>query len=171
VASILTHRLGVAALLAFAGLLFSCGEGAPVLEGTARVEIKGRTFELEIVADQASRVKGMGGRGSVPESGGMLFVFPESRVRRFIMRDCLVDLDIIFLDAAGRVVATHHMPVEEPRREDETLAQYERRLTQYPSRFNSKYVIEIRGGLLEELGLEAGDLIALATETLDAMAS
>jgi len=171
VAAILIHRCGAVALLTLCVLLGACNGPSQVEGGTARVEIKDRTFELEIVADQASRVKGLGGRESVPESGGMLFVFPESRVRRFIMRDTPFAIDIIFLDGAGRVVATHAMEPEEPRREGESAAAYERRLTAYPSRFNSKYVIEIRGGLLEDLGLESGDLIELDTETLDAMAS
>lgn len=169
-AQILTRPLATLVICALASLLTACAEPDQVLDGTTTVEISDRTYELEIVADQDSRTKGLAGRESIPEGTGMLFVFPESRVRRFVMRGCLVDIDIIFLDGAGRVVTTHHMPAEPLRKDNETAAQYEGRLTKYSSRFNSKYAIEIPGGALEELDLDPGDPINLDTQALDALA-
>lgn len=148
--------------------------GAP--EGYERVEIGGRTFVLELVADPATREKGLGDRESIPEDGGMLFSFPDSAVRQFVMRDCLVPIDIIFLDADGLIVAMHHMPVEPPIQPGETRIEvvngftrqgtYEARLKRYSSRFNARYAIEIRGGLLEELNLQTGQQIPLDTKRL-----
>ena len=169
-AQILTRPLAALVMLTLASLVPACAEPDQVLDGTATVEIGDRTYELEIVADRVSRTKGLAGRESIPEGTGMLFVFPESRVRRFVMRGCLVDIDIIFLDAAGRVVTTHHMPAEPPQKDNETKKQYEDRLTKYSSRFNSKYAIEIPGGALETLDLEPGDSIDLDTQALDALA-
>ena len=148
----------------------ACSQAPQIVDGTATVVLDGTPFELEIVADNDSRTVGLGGRESLPENGGMLFVFPDSKIRHFIMRDCVIDIDIIFLDATGRIVAMHHMPVEEPRKPDESAYQYERRLARYPSRFNAKYAIEIRGGLLETMTLATGEVIELDTEALDAMA-
>lgn len=135
-------------------------------EGYERVELGGRVFTLELVADEVTRTKGLGGRTSIPEDGGMLFSFPDSAVRQFVMRDCLVPIDIIFLDADGLIVAMHHMPLDEPRREGESAMDYERRLKRYSSRFNARYAIEIRGGLLEELDLQTGQQIKLDTKRL-----
>lgn len=135
-------------------------------EGYERVEIAGRVFTLELVADPATREKGLGDRTSIPEDGGMLFSFPDSAVRQFVMRDCLVPIDIIFLDADGLIVAMHHMPLDEPKRDGETAVDYERRLKRYSSRFNARYAIEIRGGLLEELDLQTGQQIKLDTKRL-----
>ena len=140
--------------------------GPEVPEGHERVEIAGRTFVLELAADEAKRTLGLGGRDFIPENGGMLFSFPDSRIRQFVMRDCLVPIDIIYLDADGRIVSMHHMPVEEPRSADETAIDYEMRLKRYSSRFNARYAIEIRGGLLEELDLQVGERIRLDTERL-----
>ena len=42
----------------------------------------------------------------------MLFAFPDARERQFVMRDCLIPLDIVFLDPGGRVIRTAHMPLE-----------------------------------------------------------
>lgn len=157
----------VAALFALGACVAAPGCSKPATpDGYERVEIGGRTFLLELVADPKTREKGLGDRESIPEDGGMLFSFPDSSVRQFVMRDCLVPIDIIFLDADGLVVAMHHMPLDEPRREDENDVQYERRLKRYSSRFNARYAIEIRGGLLEELDLRTGQQIPLDTKRL-----
>lgn len=144
------------------------------------VSLGGRDFTLELAVDDPTRFRGLGGRESLPEYGGMLFVFPEPRVQRFLMRDCVIDLDIIFLDSDGRIVAMHHMPAEEPIRPDETrtrevapgrqvMGTYEERLKTFSSRFNARYVIEIRGGMLESLDLQTGQQVDLDTEKLQAL--
>ena len=143
-----------------------CSQPQTITDGRMDVEIAGKTFDCEIVADQDSRTKGLGDRTEMDPREGMLFSFPDSKIRTFVMRDCYIDIDIIFLDSAGRVVATHAMKVEEPRREDESQLQYELRLKKYPSRFNAQYVIELKGGMLETLDIEAGDQIDLNTEAL-----
>ncbi len=159
------------AVLAPALLLGACvstpGCARPAApEGHEVVELGGRRFTLELVADPATRERGLGGRESIPEDGGMLFSFPDSQIRHFVMRDCLVPIDIVFLDSDGRIVAMHHMPVEPPRAENETALQYDRRLKRYSSRFNARYAIEIRGGTLDELDLQAGQKVDLDTERL-----
>lgn len=140
-----------------------------IVNGKAVVKLDGTDYTLDIVADDATRERGLGGVESLPEHGGMLFVFPNSRLRAFVMRDCLIDIDIIFLDPSGRIVAMHHMPVEDPRTVDESLSVYEQRLKRYPSRFSAKYAIEIRGGRLESMSLEEGQLIELDTDYLESI--
>lgn len=135
-------------------------------EGYEAVDIGGRRFTLELVADDAKRIKGLGDRTSIPEDGGMLFSFPDSRIRQFVMRDCLVDIDIIFLDADGRIVAMHHMPTEPPKTPEETDYTYEARLQRYSSRYNARYAIELKGGMLENLDLQPGQQIRLDTKRL-----
>lgn len=130
------------------------------------VVIAGRTFKLEPALDMATRTKGLGGRASLPADGGMLFVFPTPQVLAFVMRDCVMDIDVAFLDPAGRIVAMHEMKVEEPRREGESAEQYENRLKRYPSRFSSQFVIELAAGTLKSLGVKTGDLIELDTAAL-----
>ncbi len=160
---------GVGALALGACVAAPGCSGPTAPEGYAIVELGGRSFTLEIVADPATRERGLGGRESIPEDGGMLFSFPDAQVRQFVMRDCLFPIDIVFLDANGVIVAMHHMPLDEPRREGESDMAYERRLKRYSSRFNARYAIEIRGGLLEELDLRAGERVELDTKRLAGM--
>jgi len=97
----------------------------------------------------------------------MLFSFPDAKIRYFVMRDCFIDIDIIFLDSAGRITAMHHMPVEAPKQANESQSDYERRLARYSSRYNAKYAIELVGGALETLDLQEGQLIKLDAEYLE----
>lgn len=158
----------IMAILCVASLA-SCSKPS-IVNGQAIVNLDGTDYSLDIVADNATRERGLGGVASLPDKGGMLFVFPDSRLRAFVMRDCLIDIDIIFLDPTGRIVAMHNMPTEELMAEGETLTIYERRLKRYPSRFGAKYAIEIVGGRLESLNLQEGQLIKLDTDYLESIA-
>ncbi|MEN0021608.1 MAG: DUF192 domain-containing protein, partial [Planctomycetota bacterium] len=71
------------------------------------------------------------------------------------------DIDIIFLDGSARVVAMHQMVMEEPQGEDETFEEYEARLKRYNSRFPSQFVIELQGGMLDQITVAQGDRIEL----------
>lgn len=144
----------------------------PWPEGKALVMLDGREFALEIAADEATRTKGLALRESIEPNGGMIFVFSDAQLRRFVMRDCLTDIDVIFLDAAGNITAMHHMPMEPPRGEGEGEVgdylnmPYHRRLPTYSSRFNAQFVIELAGGTLEQLELSRGDHVDIDPDRL-----
>lgn len=147
-------------------LLSGCDTKAPA--GKERVVIKGKAFFLDPALDDASRIKGLGGRATIPPDGGMIFVFPFAAPLEFVMRDCPVAIDIAFLDDSGRVLTIHEMKPEEPRREGETPEAYESRLRRYPSRFPSRVAVEVAGGTLLPLGLKPGDVIEFDREGLKA---
>lgn len=157
----LKPMLTIAAIM----MLISCSKPA-IVDGKAVVNLDGTAYELTIVADDATRERGLGGVTSLPENGGMLFAFPDSKMRSFVMRDCVIDIDIIFLDSTGRIVAMHHMPVEDPKKPEESMMEYELRLKRYSSRFSSQYAIEILGGKLEGMSLTEGQQIDLDTDYL-----
>ena len=133
-----------------------------------QVTIKDRTFNLEVARDHESRVQGLSGRSSIATDGGMLFVFPSPARQAFVMRDCLVDIDIIFLGPTGVVTATHAMKVD-PRRDGETNFEYENRIKKYSSRFAAQYAIELQAGMIEKLGVRRGEKITLDFDKLKNM--
>ncbi|MCW5757742.1 MAG: DUF192 domain-containing protein [Phycisphaeraceae bacterium] len=159
----------IISLLGLVLLAASCVPGDPVANDVETVRVKGRTFFMEIAADDATRVRGLGGRELIEDDGGMLFVFPRPRVLGFVMRDCLVPIDIAFLDQFGVVVATHEMPIE-PRQPGESASEYEGRLTVYSSRSAAQFALEFRAGMLRELGLERGDKVELDVARLQSIA-
>ncbi len=144
-------------------------DGLRSLPEVVTVQIGGELFTVDVSADDASRIRGLQGVTEIPPDGGMIFVFPDSQVRSFWMPDCLVEIDLMFLDAQGRVTAVHTMPVEPPRRADEPRPVYERRLPRYPSGFPSQFAIELRAGTLDRLGVEVNSRIDLDLPRLKAL--
>jgi len=157
------HELlfGVAAGLGV-WLLLVVGTHAPAAAtDDYEVEIGGEPFLLEVAADAKTRYLGLGGRESIAANGGMIFVFPRAEPRRFVMRDCLIPIDILFLDSDGAITATYTMQPEEPQGRYESDQAYAQRLTHYSSLTAAQFVIELRAGTVGRLGLTPGDSVAL----------
>lgn len=67
--------------------------------------VEGRTFEVEIADTLAKRQMGLMNRTELPEGTGMLFVFEKPGIHHFWMKDTLIPLDIIWLDADYNVIS------------------------------------------------------------------
>jgi uncharacterized membrane protein (UPF0127 family) len=130
---------------------------------TQAVTINGHDFNLELALDDDTRFQGLSDRDHIASDGGMLFVFDRPRRLQFVMRRCLVPIDIVFLDPAGRVTAMHEMQVEPYDRP-------ERQLTRYGSGYPAQFVLEFAGGTLEKLDLAPGDRVELPLAALKARA-
>jgi len=65
--------------------------------GLVAVMVGGRTLQLEVADDELGRERGLGGRAAIAEDGGMMFVFPRPEWQVFVMRDCPISIDVIFL--------------------------------------------------------------------------
>lgn len=157
--------LAGAVLIVLMLLVPSCGNtGDGAHAGLVRVDItdddgKQHTFFLEPAINNESRFKGLSGRTSIDDDGGMIFVFPNAAVRKFVMRDCPIPIDIVYIDTGGRVIAAHAMLPEDPQGEDESDSKYEERLKRYSSRFATPLVIELQGGMIEKLGIDESDVL------------
>lgn len=130
---------------------------------TQAVTLGGRRFELELAITREKVFRGLSDRMKIESDGGMLFVFKQPRVLEFVMRRCLVPIDIVFLDASGRITAMHEMKVE-------PYDTPEERLKRYSSRYAAQFAIELAGGTLRGLGLKVGDRVELPYADLKARA-
>lgn len=113
------------------------------------------TFQVEIAADDASRMRGLKGVRSMPPDHGMLFAFDQEAPRTFNMSGVEIPLDIIFLSQAGLV--THIVANAEPG-------------SDHPIVGAGAAVLEVNGGTAAKLGLKVGDKIGgatMATEQID----
>ena len=61
-------------------------------------------LKVEIVDTPKNRAAGLGGRKSLPQDQGMFFVFEQSDVYPFWMKDMRFPLDIIWMDSDYKVV-------------------------------------------------------------------
>ncbi len=146
-------------LLAMAG----CDEGSRA--GITSVKINGKTFYLEEAITKTVRNKGLGQRTNIEPNGGMIFGFTDKdvQVQSFVMRDCPIPIDIIYLDGSGRVLSWYEMQPLTPRGPGEGNVgeyneAYERRIekTKYSSKFPAQFVIELKGGTIPSLNLKEG---------------
>jgi len=103
---------------------------------------------LEIVADDASRTRGLMYRNHLDDGHGMLFVFDDESDRAFWMKNTLIPLDMIFIGADRKIVGIVENAAPQ------TLT--ERRVNGL-----SQYVLEIGGGLSAQLGIRAGQAVEL----------
>lgn len=122
------------------------------------IEIKGRTFNLELALNDRQRAKGLMDRDEIAEDGGMLFVMPPVEPfpaeLTFWMKDCLVPIDIIFLADDGAITAIHEMEPPLPG------TPYDQ-LIRYSSNGPAQFAVELRGGMAADLGLVKGEYIVL----------
>jgi uncharacterized protein len=135
------------------------------------VQIGGERFELELALDAITRARGLMFRESIDADGGMLFVFPDDARRNFWMKNCLVDMDILFLDRNGVIVRIHEMFAEPLQQANESMQDYHARLKRYPSSAPARYAIELRHGTARRLGIIPGQRIELDARRLMSLAS
>jgi len=154
--------LATAAILLLTCLLAACSDrtAAPTSQpSTISVTIADQPFTLELALDYPAHYRGLSGRSHLDENAGMLFVFEYPRELTFVMRDCLIPIDVIFLSPAGRIVQMHAMTVEPP-------GTPELQLTRYSSRWPALYALELPGGSIERLHLKPGQKLDLPLDSL-----
>jgi uncharacterized membrane protein (UPF0127 family) len=135
-----------------------------------KLAVGGETFTVRLALDDASRQRGLGGVAELKSDEGMLFAFPDAQQRFFWMKDCLIDLDIAFVDPFGFVTAVHTMRKEDPRRADESIPAYESRLARYRSLSPAQFALELAPGTFERLGIKRGSKLELDLPRLKAAA-
>lgn len=64
----------------------------------------GVSLRLELATTTETQERGLGGRTSIPDDYGMLFVFAHEDYWGFWMKDTRIPLDMFWLDAQGHVV-------------------------------------------------------------------
>jgi hypothetical protein len=155
------ERIAVSILAAFAltGVSCSIRPDAEIQAPTPSVRIGQNIWKVELAMTDMVRYRGLGGRDSVPEGTGMLFVFPQEREMSFYMKDCKVPIDIAFISADLYVVRTYAMLVE---------ADPAHPAVYYNSNFPAKYALEVAGGTFARLGVKEGDKVELLGLARDA---
>lgn len=135
-----------------------------------KLTVAGSTFSVKMALDDASRQRGLGGVSELKPDEGMLFVFPDAQQRFFWMKDCLIDIDIAFIDPFGFVTTTHTMRKEPPRAADEPMSAYEARLVRYRSLSPAQFALELAPGTFARLGIKRGSKLDLDLPRLKAAA-
>ena len=155
-----TLHVALAILAIFAILVFAYAawrgmaeaSGAGITGSNVSLAIPdGTVLEAEIAATEAELARGLMFRDALCERCGMLFVFRESGVHPFWMKDTLVPLDAIFLDQEYKVVDVLHM---------ESCPKNSKVCPSYTTNANSTYVLEVNLGFAQRHNVTAGSVLA-----------
>ncbi|HUT58194.1 MAG TPA: DUF192 domain-containing protein [Phycisphaerae bacterium] len=123
----------------------------------ATVTIGGHTWTVEIAMTAAERYNGLSERPRLPQRTGMLFIYPRPHVMTFCMRQCLIPLDIAFIDSNMTVIKIHTMRVEP----------YGAEQMSYSSLLPAQFALEVNAGELAEAGVKEGDTVAFSSGVPD----
>jgi uncharacterized membrane protein (UPF0127 family) len=112
----------------------------------------------ELARTPQERGRGLSGRSALPDDAGMLFIFPNEQQLTFWMKDMRFPLDVVWISADRHVVAvTEQIPPPAPGTPDSALLLYS-------STAPVLYALEVNGGLVQQLGVHAGDPVAFTPE-------
>lgn len=143
--------LAAAVVIVIAAAAFLLREKTAAAEAGAVVELqtssgKPLLIKAEIADSEEERRTGLMFRESLGKSEGMLFIFPDSAVRNFWMKNTLIALGIVFISENMTVVKIHDaVPCTgEP-------------CPLYSSEKPIRYVLEVNGNLTEEYDINEGD--------------
>jgi uncharacterized membrane protein (UPF0127 family) len=139
--------IGVFAALA----LSACGYGSPAEEKGPMVVLHtqggNKEISVELADTSAERTQGLMFRKSMPREDGMFFVFDDEDTRNFWMKNTLIPLDMVFFGPDYKVL--NIAKNVQPCRKDPCEV--------YSSTGPAKYVLEVNGGVSDELELKPGD--------------
>lgn len=101
---------------------------------------------IELAETDSAQIRGLMDRRSLPERGGMLFVYPNEEPRSFWMRSTPLPLDLLFITDADSVlnIVERTVPYSDDRIESTGPA---------------RHVLEVRAGFTERWGIEPGTRI------------
>jgi uncharacterized protein len=124
-------------------LAAACTREPAVVVRTARGPVRSA---VEVVADDASRTRGLMYRTQLADGHGMLFVFDEETDHSFWMKNTVIPLDMLFISADRRIVGIHQnaTPLS---------------LASISVGQPSKWVLEVPGGYTARAGIGTGDTI------------
>jgi uncharacterized membrane protein (UPF0127 family) len=117
-------------------------EGQLTFQDAAGEEIT--TIYVEIADDEVSRERGLMYRHYIPDTVGMLFIFPDEARRWFWMHNTPSSLDIIYSNSDREItrIIENTMPYS-----DESM----------PSGDPAQYVIEVKAGFAAQHQIKQGD--------------
>jgi uncharacterized protein len=147
----ITRRALLPLLIAIAAGLFPLSSDAQLQHfATSELTIVSATgshrFTVEVAETPAQMEQGLMFRRSLPENAGMLFDYKQPTVATMWMRNTLIPLDMLFVDAQGRIVNIRERAVPQSLDVIAALAPV-------------RAVIELNGGTAARLGIAPGDRV------------
>jgi uncharacterized membrane protein (UPF0127 family) len=145
-------RRAILVLLVLLAAGVAAGDGIAQLQQFGRSELTVVTatgrhlFHVEVARSDAQMMQGLMFRRELAPDAGMIFEYKHPTVATMWMRNTLIPLDMLFVDAHGRIVNIHERAVPQS---DAIVA----------ATAPVRAVIELNGGTAARLGLKPGDRV------------
>lgn len=132
-------------------MLFAALLSLPLLAGGGgTVAFKQTAFMAEVAVTEPEKAKGLMYRQSLAKDRCMFFAYGEDGYHAIWMKNCLIALDVAWVDAEGRVVEiSEHVPPCSPMRGEDCPT--------YGGTVSSRFFVEFPAGTFKRLGLKRGD--------------
>ncbi len=123
---------------------FSFLNASEFKSGILTIKNKSLLFNVEIADTKEKREKGLMFRTRLDANQGMLFILPKPYLASIWMKNTILSLDIIFISENNIIVDLYReaLPLSEEI---------------YTSEVKTKYILEIKSGLIQKLGIDIGD--------------
>lgn len=118
---------------------------------TEIITVGSQQITVELAINNQTRQKGLMNRKHLDQDKGMLFIFRKESELEFHMNNCLIDIDIAFLDQSGKITTIYEMK-NPPQGQQSKL---------YHTKSKSKYALELAAGTLKRLNVNEGDIIVI----------
>ena len=163
------RRLHFPVAICFALVLVACGPDGPlepdnggwgkVMRPTSgpryhEIKVDDVSIDVRLALTTEQRHQGLGGVLSLGNKQGMLFVYRDPMLRNFWMKDCLIALDIAYIDEQGIIfqVSTLAPP---PSGTPDILVPH------VPSSAACTMVLEMAAGFFKRHGLRVGSRVTI----------
>ena len=125
----------------------------PAFAKVPLAELGKNTVKLEVAQTRAQIEHGLMERASMPEDHGMVFIFHPKRPVRFWMFNCLMSLDMIFIDEGKIVKISRNVPPCKSHNPGDCPL--------YPDdgEVRASEVLEVNAGYCERHNIKEGDTI------------
>ncbi|HXH08059.1 MAG TPA: DUF192 domain-containing protein [Vicinamibacterales bacterium] len=154
---------GVKLAILVAALASAGGTAAQWASPRGEVVFPDRTrVRVEIADTEAKRARGLMFRERLAEQEGMIFLFEKPGFYPFWMQNCLIPLDIIWLDAGGRIVSiAESLPPCRLPGCDPPCGSYECPTYAPAAGTEAIYVVEVAAGFVKRHKVKTGDRLEL----------
>lgn len=113
-------------------------------------------FKAEVASTPEEQQRGLMGRRKLEADQCMFFLYPRDGYHAIWMRNCFISLDVLFLDAQGRVVDIVEDAPPCPERESKMEPSP---CPTYGGRVVSRYFVEFKAGTVKRLRMKVGDTL------------
>jgi hypothetical protein len=111
----------------------------------------GAVYDVEVARTSEEQAQGLMFRESLPPRTGMIFVFTDGGAHHFWMKNTMIPLDIIWMDAGGTVV---YVSTNTPPCKSDPCPTY-------GPEAPAPIVLELAGGMAAKEGIKAGTTLKL----------